>query len=94
MEREDQYLTATEAARRVGITAAYMCRLIAKGHVPAIKIGRRTFAITPQDLGAYMRRRKKAFELKAIQAAIWDDPPPKPGSRRIAAKPEGGGLVG
>lgn len=49
------YYTSEEAAEYLGVSEAYVCRLIREGQLPAIKIGKLSWLLAADEL----RQRKK-----------------------------------
>ena len=67
MALKDNYLTISEAAKQLKVTRQTISRWIAKGYVPAEKIGRETL-IKKKDLHQYHRRRLSEAAAESIVA--------------------------
>ena len=67
MALKDKYFTISEAAKQLGVTRQTISRWVAKGYVPADKIGRETL-IKQKDLNKYQNFRLSTDAAKSILA--------------------------
>lgn len=55
MEHERKYLNMTEVAGRLEVSGQTVARMIERGELPSVRIGRRR-KIRPRDLESYVER--------------------------------------
>lgn len=68
MKEEDQLLTVDEVARSLTVSKTTLWRMLGRGELPVVKIGKRPVRVRRSDLDAYINSRRQAVEAQAKSA--------------------------